>query len=160
MPAGKRDISDHNHEYYMSLAISEAIVAGKRGDKPIAAILVHDNIVIGKMTNTWNTRNSKVHHAENWLCMENANYLKKFGKECIIYTTLEPCIMCVSTIVMADIRNIVIGMKDKYMKTNKMIKVMPWINDRIFNYVTGILHEQCLKLIMEYGDEKDKENLI
>lgn len=66
----------------MGIVIKEAELAGQSGDKPIAAILVHNNKIIGKMANTWNTRNSKVHHAENHLCVEHANYLRVFGKEC------------------------------------------------------------------------------
>jgi tRNA(adenine34) deaminase len=55
MSKGKQDISEYDHNYFMDVAISEAVIAGQRGDKPIAAILMHDNKIIGKMSNTWNT---------------------------------------------------------------------------------------------------------
>ncbi len=160
MPEGLRDISNLDHDFYMRQAITEAKVAGERGDKPIAAVLVHNDKVIGKMTNTWNTRSSKVHHAENCLILENARYLNSFGKECVIYTTLEPCIMCIGTIVMADIRNIVIGFPDKYMQTREFINGHKWLKDRVFNYILGIKETECRKLIEQYGSETDKEILL
>ena len=144
----------------MQAAFEDAIAEGYRGDKAIGALLVHDHRIIGKMSNTWNTRNSKVHHAENILILENAQYLRKYGPECIVYTTLEPCLMCIGTIVMADIRNIVIGYEDKYMQTRELVASHAWLRDRIFNYVVGIKEEDCKDLIIRYGDERDKSILL
>ena len=79
MRIGLRDISNYDHERYMETAIEEAKIAGQRGDKPIGAVLVHNHKIIGKMSNSWNTRTSKVHHAENYLVLENAQYLRKYG---------------------------------------------------------------------------------
>ncbi len=160
MRIGLRDICRYDHKKYMQLAIEEAIIAGERGDKPIGAVLVHNHKIIGKMSNTWNTKNSKVHHAENHLVMENANYLRKHGPECIIYTTLEPCVMCLGTIVMADIRNIVFGFEDKYMMTKNFIDSNAWLSDRVFNYLGGVKREGCRDLIVRYGDERDKQILL
>ncbi|NMB38931.1 MAG: nucleoside deaminase [Firmicutes bacterium] len=160
MSSGLKDISNYDHEKYMQVAIEEAKIAGGRGDKPIAAVLVHNHKIIGKMSNTWNTRNSKVHHAENYLILENAQYLRKHGKECIIYTTLEPCLMCIGTIVMADIRNVVVGLEDKYMQTKKFIDSHNWLKDRIFNFLVGIKENECKELINRYGSERDKSILL
>ena len=90
MIRGIRDISGYDHEKYMQVAIEEAKIAGERGDKPIGAVLVHDHKIIGKMSNTWNTRMSKVHHAENNLIMEHAQYLREYGPECLIYDSGMP----------------------------------------------------------------------
>lgn len=160
MRIGLRDISNFDHEKFMQVAIDEAIIAGERGDKPIGAVLVHNNKIIGKMANSWNTRNSKVHHAENHLVMEHANYLRKHGPECIVYTTLEPCVMCIGTIVMAAIRNVVIGFEDKYMNTQNFINSNAWLKDRIFKYLMGVKREECRDLFVRYGDEKDKRILL
>ncbi len=160
MRVGLRDISRYDHEKYMQAAIEEAIAAGDRGDKAIGAVLVHDHRIIGTMSNTWHPRNRKVHHAENILILENAQYLRKYGPECIVYTTLEPCLMCIGTIVMADIRNIVIGYEDKYMQTRELVASHAWLRDRIFNYVVGIKEEDCKDLIIRYGDERDKSILL
>lgn len=160
MPEGLRDISSYDHEYFMQIAIDEAIIAGERGDKPIAAVLVYDHMIMGKMSNTWNTRQSKVHHAENYLILENALFIRNHGPQCIVYTTLEPCLMCIGTIVMADIRNVVIGYEDRYMQTQKFINSHSWLKDRVFNYIMNVKRQECKALIEKYGDEQDKSILL
>lgn len=68
--------------------------------------------------------------------------------------------MCISTIIMADIRNIVIGYQDKYMKTWEELQKIEWLRNRINNYITGIKKMECMELIIKYGDERDKEVLL
>lgn len=89
-----QNLEDVDHDYYMSIALNEAIIAGERGDKAIGAVLVHNDKVIDKSSNKWYTMNSRVHHAENTLVLNNAQYLTQYGAECILYTTAEPC-LCV-----------------------------------------------------------------
>ena len=144
----------------MDIAIEEAVIAAERGDKPIAAVLTHQGRIIGKASNTRITRKSKVHHAENWLMLEHAAYLMEHGPECILYTTLEPCIMCIGTIAMADVRNVVVGFPDKYMATTSFIETVPWLKNRMFNYILGVRKQECRSLIETYGDERDKEILL
>ncbi len=155
-----KDINEYDHDFYMSIAIEEAILAGERGDKAIGAVLVHGDKIIGKSSNTWNTRNSKVHHAENWLVIENAQYLKKYGNECIIYTTAEPCLMCIGTIVMGDIKNIVIGTEDPHMHTREFIQSHEWLRNKISNYIIGVKKNECIELIKKYCDKKTQKRLL
>jgi tRNA(Arg) A34 adenosine deaminase TadA len=54
MPDGLKDIGSVDHELFMQVAIDEAVIARKRGDKPIGAVLIHDSKIIGKMSSTWN----------------------------------------------------------------------------------------------------------
>ena len=68
--------------------------------------------------------------------------------------------MCISTIAMADIRNIVIGFEDRYMQTRDFISSHPWLRDRIFNYLVGVKEQDCRDLILRYGDERDKSILL
>ncbi len=103
MSEGLRDISNMNHEYFMRIAIEEAKEAGKRGDRPIGAVIVNDGKIIAKSSSRYVTRHSDVDHAENTAVLSCAPYLRKQGRSCVIYTTVEPCIMCMSTIVLANI---------------------------------------------------------
>ena len=65
--------------------------------------------------------------------------------------------MSIATIIMADIRNVVIGFEDRYMQTRKFIESHNWLKERVFNYVLGIREKECRKLIEEYGDDQDKK---
>ena len=85
MKDGLRDISDIDHEFFMSIAIKEAETAGKRGDRPIGAVIVHNNTIIAKGTSRWKTGTSDVHHAENTAVLSCAPYLFKHGKCYMIF---------------------------------------------------------------------------
>jgi len=160
MKDGIRDISNLDHDYFMSIAIEEAISAGNRGDKAIGAVLVHNGKIVDKSSNQWKTMNSKVHHAENCLVMNNAQFLRNHGNNCILYTTAEPCLMCIGTIIMADIRNIVIGTRDPHMHTEDFIESHEWLKNNIFNYIVGVKEEECTNLILKYCDDNTKERLL
>ncbi|WP_268892795.1 deaminase [Geobacillus sp. TFV-3] len=77
--------------------------------------------------------------------------LKKHERECVLYTTVEPCIMCLSTIVMANIRHVVFAVKDQYMNMDPFIASNPYIKDRLYHYVGGVLKEVSEKLIQTYS---------
>jgi hypothetical protein len=47
MPAGLRDLDSIDHEFFIQAAIDKAVIAGRCGDKPIAAVLGHESRVIG-----------------------------------------------------------------------------------------------------------------
>ena len=140
-----------NHALFMKEALKEADEAGQRGDIPIGAVIVHKGIIIARGSNRLNTMESHVAHAENTAIIQCASYLTRHGRECILYTTVEPCIMCLSTAVMANIRNIVFALEDKYMNMKPFINSNPYITKRIHNYLGGIMESESLTLIEKYA---------
>ena len=155
MKKGLRDISNIDHNHFMRIAIKEAEMAGQCGDRPIAAIIVHNNHIIAKGSSKWRTGRSDVHHAENTAIMSCAPYLQEYGRECLIYSTVEPCIMCISTIAFSDIRNVIFAIEDKHMNTYAQIKAVPYLKERIFNYISGICVEEALQVFKRYTIESE-----
>lgn len=160
MPIGKRDLTGINHEYYMDLALEEAEIAGKRGDLPIGCVIIHENMIIGKGSNRIYTSKTSINHAETNALNLCAHFLYEHGRDCIIYTTLEPCIMCLSTIIQSNIRNIIFGLEDNYLKTKQAVKDVKWLNDRIFNYIGGIRRNESLSLIKKYCSDRDYNVIV
>jgi tRNA(adenine34) deaminase len=160
MPRGLRDISGYDHERFMTAALEEAGIAGRRGDLPIACVIVHGDRIIARGSNNRASMGSRVHHAENGAVLSCAPYLNDHGPECILYTTLEPCIMCLGTILMGNIRNIVFALEDKYMNTLENAKGMQWIRDRVFNYVCGIKRAESIELIRTYCSPLDVRTIL
>ncbi|MEL7269569.1 MAG: nucleoside deaminase [Bacteroidota bacterium] len=144
------------HEFFMKEAIKEAEEAGKRGDRPIGAVIVHNNTIIGRGSNRLHTMQSDVHHAENIAIINCAPYLKKYGSECIIYSTLEPCIMCLSTMILSHVRKVVFGIKDNYMEMDSFINKNEYVKKRLQLYLPGILEDECAAVFKKYSSEKDK----
>lgn len=143
---------DHlDHKYFMNEALKEANEAGQRGDKPIGAVIVHNGVIISKGSNRSETQSSNIAHAETNAMQNCAAFLNKYARECVIYTTVEPCIMCLTTIVMANIRHVVYSVEDKYMQMEPFIHSNPYIKERLYNYIGGILQEESANLIKTYS---------
>ena len=47
-----------------------------------------------------------------------------------LYTTIEPCIMCLSTIIMTQIGTVVWGAGDRHMETHKLLGASPFMRTR------------------------------
>jgi tRNA(adenine34) deaminase len=80
-----------------------------------------------------------------------ASYLRKHGQECILYTTVEPCMMCLSTITLANIRNVVFAVEDKYMDMAHFIDSNTYIQKRLHNYVSGVLRDESTKILKKHS---------
>lgn len=144
----------------MDYALEEALHAGERGDRPIGAVIIHGGKVIARSSSSYYTNQSSVHHAENTAIMACSRYLKDHGPDCLIYTTLEPCLMCLPTIVMANIRNIVFGLEDIYMRSREELGGVAWIGARIFNYIGGVRRAEAIALVEKYCTERDRRTIL
>ncbi|MGG3468669.1 nucleoside deaminase [Neobacillus pocheonensis] len=145
------NFQDFNHNFFMQEALKEAEEAGRRGDRPIGAIIVHDGTIIARGSNRIHTMDSELAHAEINAMNQCASYLRKHARECILYTTVEPCIMCLSTITLANIHNVVFSIKDNYMDMEHFIDSTIYIKKRLHNYVGGILSEESAQILKTYS---------
>lgn len=146
----------NDHAKFMELALVEAEMAGKRGDLPIGAVIVHNGKVIARGSNRIHTKESSVAHAEIEAIHSCAALLKKHNKECVIYTTLEPCIMCLSTIITANITAVYFAVEDHYMKIPDYIRTTPYIHERLSHYEGGLFQAQAEQLLHTYSPQMAK----
>lgn len=96
------------HEKFMRMAIrlSEKNVTEQLGG-PFGAVIVKDGKVIAKSGNTVLTTNDPTAHAEVSAIRIACKKLKTYNLSgCIIYTSCEPCPMCLSAIYWAKIKHI------------------------------------------------------
>jgi tRNA(adenine34) deaminase len=147
------DFFEIDHVPFMKEALKEAEKAGKIGDRPIGAVIVHNGKIISRGSSGNKTQKSDIAHAETAAMYGCASYLKEYGRECILYTTVEPCVMCLATAVLANIRSIVFAVKDNYMNTKTIIDSNPYIKARIHNYVSGILESESIRILKKYAPE-------
>ena len=91
----------------MSLAIEQALISKSKDEVPIGSVLTKKEIVIGKGHNLSIEMNDPTAHAEI-VAIRNAcqNQNNFFLKDCDLYSTCEPCPMCLSAIYWAHIENI------------------------------------------------------
>ena len=97
----------------MREALKEAKKGFSEDEVPVGSIIVYDNTIIAKGHNMCETLCDPTAHAEMQVITSACNYLQsKYLDKCIMYTTLEPCIMCAGALFWSKIGQIVYGAKD------------------------------------------------
>ncbi|WP_028949760.1 nucleoside deaminase [Sulfurihydrogenibium subterraneum] len=99
---------------FIDLAIKEAEKALKKGDVPVGAVLVKDNEIVSKGHNLRISKKNALYHAEIVAIERACKKLKSWRlDDTILYTTLEPCLMCAGAIMQARIKKVVFLAKDE-----------------------------------------------
>lgn len=94
----------------MAKAIKLAKDKHREGGHAVAAIIVYEDEIISETFTTVRRDNDPTAHAEMNAIRDAA--AKRFGKKlhgCYLYTTYEPCSMCASAAVWAQMKGIVYG---------------------------------------------------
>jgi tRNA(adenine34) deaminase len=101
-------------EYYMQLALYEAQAAAEAGEIPVGAVVVCQDRIIAKTRNQTEQLTDVTAHAEILAITAAAAYLgSKYLKDCTLYVTLEPCVMCAGALYWSQIGRIVYGASDE-----------------------------------------------
>ncbi len=91
---------DYSHEYFLEKAIALAVKSVKdRNGGPFGCVVVKDGDIIAEGSNEVTNSNDPTAHAEVSairLACKQLNYHQLTG--CIIYTSCEPCPMCLGAI--------------------------------------------------------------
>jgi tRNA(Arg) A34 adenosine deaminase TadA len=96
------------HEQFIRQCIELAIDAGKKGDKPVGALLVHNGQILMTSQNTEHSDNDSTRHAEMNLIVKSQRSLSQETiEQCTLYTSTAPCLMCTAAIWRAGISRIV-----------------------------------------------------
>jgi tRNA(adenine34) deaminase len=82
-------------EYFMNEALKEAKKAFEKDEIPVGAVIVVDQTIIARGHNLSVSLNDATAHAEMQAFNAAENYLGcRYLNDCILYVTLEPCLMC------------------------------------------------------------------
>ena len=148
---------------YMEMAINEAKKGIKNGHGgPFGAVIVKDGVVIGRghnkvIKNGDPTKHGEIDAIKN--ACKNINRISLKGAE--IYTTGEPCPMCLGAILWADIDKIYYGctIKENEMigfRDNIFYKKLELSTEKMKSKIKQVDHDECLKLFEEYKNINDK----
>ncbi len=109
---------------FMKIALDEAKKSLDNGDIPVGAVLIIDGKLVDKGNNALYSNKSYVHHAEMSLLMKNSSAIKKaVGEDKLnvtLYTTLEPCLMCLGACNFHNISRIVYACPDPHAGATKL----------------------------------------
>ena len=106
-------------ENFMSLALIEARLAAEDGNYPVGAVLTLNGNFFDKGHNSLFTDKRWTAHAEHNLISRNSAHLLSTFRDAesynlCLYTTLEPCLMCLGISVMHRVSRIVIACPDPH----------------------------------------------
>ena len=83
----------------MALALQQAENAFDEGEIPVGALIVCQDQIIAKGYNQTEKLNDVTAHAEMLALTAASQKLRaKYLKNCTLYVTLEPCVMCAGAI--------------------------------------------------------------
>ena len=134
-----------DHERFMRQALVEAERAADEDERPIGAVIVHDGRVVGRGRAQHRARGSEIAHAEMNALLNAERYVAAHHRECVVYTTVEPCVMCLGAIVMSDIEAVVYALPDNWIAPRAMLD-MPYVVRHILYYKGGVLEAESAAL--------------
>lgn len=101
-------------DFFMDEALKEAQKALALDEVPIGAVIVHGGRIIGRGHNLTEQLNDVTAHAEMQAFTAAASYIGgKYLKDCTLYVTIEPCVMCAGASYWTQISRIVYGARDE-----------------------------------------------
>ena len=141
-------------EYFMREALKEAQKAFDADEVPVGAVVVAaDNRIIARAHNLTERLNDVTAHAEMQAITAAANSLGgKYLNECVLYVTLEPCVMCAGALMWSQVSKIVYGAPDT--KRGYSTLSHPEQGRRVLHPKTriqsGILETECSEILKTF----------
>jgi tRNA(adenine34) deaminase len=101
-------------ESFMKEALKEAHKAFEADEVPVGAVIVWNNRIIARAHNLTERLTDVTAHAEMQAITAASNFIGgKYLRDCTLYVTLEPCVMCAGAIFWSQISRLVVGAGDE-----------------------------------------------
>jgi tRNA(adenine34) deaminase len=143
---------DFTHEYFMKKALEQAQLAFEKNEVPVGAIVIYNNQIIARAFNLTETLNDVTAHAEMQAFTAAANFIGgKYLKECTLYVTLEPCVMCAGASYWTQLARIVYGASDSKRGFLQFGNNLLHPKTEI---ISGIMKDECGALVKEFFKQK------
>lgn len=141
----------------MHAALAEAKIAASVGEVPVGAVVVRENEIIGTGHNLSIQDVDPSAHAEVLALRSAAKYQQNHRLPgATIYVTLEPCAMCVGTMLQARITRLVFGAYDE--KSGAAGSVLDLCGHRRLNHRIevngGLMQAQGAGLLTTFFDRR------
>ncbi len=148
---------------HMSLALEEGRFSLVRGDYPVGAVLVIDGVIVGRTNNSLLSKKTWGDHAETKLLLEYSQVTreaKTTNQNAIIelYTTLEPCLMCLGCATMHRVTRIVFSLHDPGGGTTHLnSEILPGFYKRNWPAVSsGVFREDTYDMFHQFMSKQEK----
>jgi tRNA(adenine34) deaminase len=134
--------------YYMGLAFRQAARALEEEEIPVGAVVVCQGKVVAKAYNQTEILTDVTAHAEMLAITSAAQTIgAKYLKDCTLYVTLEPCLMCAGAIYWSQLGRLVYGATEEKRGFSSLGKQVLHPKTEV---VSGILAEESETLLKEF----------
>lgn len=152
-------------ENYMSEALKEAEIALQEGNIPIGCVIVRNNKIISRDHNQIYTLKDRLAHAELLALKEVQGELYENKRQATIYTTYEPCPMCLGAIVLSRIKRVVYGIDLDNSGAINLLENFPLLfrRDKWKPELSGgVLADKCKEVFMKswFAESMAKKGLL
>lgn len=144
------------HEKYMRAALVEAELAYRAGDFPVGCVIADEKGIICRGRRMNSSANNEIDHAEIMALRELfVNYTDRISHNLRVYSTMEPCLMCYSTLILNNIHTIVYGYEDVMGggTTVNLRNLRPLYSSKEIEIIPHILRSDCLQLFKRFFRE-------
>ncbi len=136
-------------ERWMQAALREARRAFDSDEVPIGAVIVCDNLIVGRGHNLTEALADVTAHAEMQAITAAASSLGgKYLQQCTLYATVEPCLMCAGALAWSQIGRVVYGAPDPKRGYTTITSRSPF-HPRT-QVVSGVLADECASLMRAF----------
>ncbi len=141
----------------MARALEIAREARNLGEVPVGALVVRSGRIVAQAHNLRETLNDPTAHAERLALAWAGRSLGTWRLEdCILYVTLEPCVMCAGAIVLSRIKRLVYGADDP--KAGGCASLFRLVSDPRLNHrcevTSGVMARECGEVLKEFFQER------
>lgn len=153
-----------DYEYYMELAIDQGRQAYDAGEFPVGCVIVQDGHVLasGARLGTRSDRAffSETDHAE----IRALRALEDEGigfdpQKAVVFSTMEPCLMCLGAIIIAGFKKIVYAYEDAMggAASCDLSRMNPLYADSRVEIISGVLRQKSLDLFYDFFNKESNQ---
>ena len=141
-----------SHEYYMKEALKEAQRALELDEIPVGAIVVCQQQIIARSHNLTEQLTDVTAHAEILAITSASRFLgSKYLRQCSMYITLEPCVMCAGALAWSQLGQLFIGASDSKRGFSQYGRSLLHPKTEVQE---GILELPCSQLLKDFFKQK------
>ena len=139
-------------EYFMREALKQARIAFSEDEVPEGAVVVWKDRILSRACNYTEKLVDVTAHAEMQAITAASQALGgKYLNDCVLYVTLEPCVMCAGALFWAQVGKLVYGASDP---KRGYVRAGTGLLHPKTEVVGGVLAEECAGLIKEFFRRK------
>ncbi len=146
------ELTVFSDEHFMKQALLEAQRAYDADEVPVGAVIVSQNRIIARAHNLSERLNDVTAHAEMQAITAAAETLGgKYLKDCTMYVTLEPCVMCAGGLFWSQIGKVVYGASDP---KRGYARIQSSLLHPKTTVLSGVMEAECSALMKQFFQSK------